>query len=367
MSSTTTHIETTSRESRGGKMLAGVYRGKGSVVCEEVPIPEISDGEVLFRVAACGICGTDIKKIANGFVPAPQIFGHELAGTVVEVGRGVRKFKAGDRVVSFHHVPCGTCFYCERKLFSQCPEYKKVGLTAGFTPNGGGFGQYVRAMPWIVERGMLAIPPGITFEEATFIEPVNTAAKAVWKGRVAEGEFAVVLGQGPIGLLLTGLAKLKEAEVVTTDPLAARRAASLRMGATASFDPASEDIRARVRERTHGRGADVVLLAAPQPKLVREALEIARPGGRVVLFAHNDPVLKIEFPAAAVGIEEKEILGSYSASITEQEEYARIVFERQLPLAQLVSDRFSTERIGEALQLAAHPTDSTLKVVITHS
>jgi L-iditol 2-dehydrogenase len=102
-------------------MLAGVYRGKGNVVCEEVLIPEISDGEVLFRVATCGICGTDIKKIAKGFVPAPQIFGHELAGTVVEVGRGVRKFKPGDRVVSFHHVPCGTCFYCERKLFTQCP------------------------------------------------------------------------------------------------------------------------------------------------------------------------------------------------------------------------------------------------------
>ncbi len=367
MSSTTTHIEAAPRENRDGKMLAGVYRGKGKVICEEVPIPEIGEGELLFRVAACGICGTDIKKIAHGFVTAPQIFGHELAGTVVDVGPGVRKFKAGDRVVSFHHVPCGTCFYCERKLFSQCPEYKKVGLTAGFTPNGGGFAQYVRAMPWIVERGMLAIPPDITFEEATFIEPVNTAAKAVWKARVAEGEFAVVVGQGPIGMLLTGLSKLKGAEVVTTDPLAGRRAASLRLGATASFDPASEDLRAQVRERTHGRGADVVLLAAPHPELVSEALELARPGGRVLLFAHNDPVLRIEFPAAAVGIEEKEILGSYSASITEQEEYARIVFERRLPLAELVSDRFPTEQIAEALRLAANPRDNTLKVVIRHS
>ncbi|MHB8638474.1 MAG: alcohol dehydrogenase catalytic domain-containing protein [Candidatus Acidiferrales bacterium] len=368
MSLTTTHIENAPFEDRSrGKMLAGVYRGKGNVVCQEVAIPKIGEGELLFRVAVCGICGTDTKKIAQGFVPAPQIFGHELAGTVVRVGRGVRKFKPGDRVVSFHHVPCGTCFYCERKLFSQCPQYKKVGLTAGFTPNGGGFAQYVRAMPWIVERGMLAIPPDITFEEATFIEPVNTAAKAIWKARVAEGEFAVVLGQGPIGMLLTGLSRLKGAEVVTTDPLAGRRAGSLRLGATASYDPASDDIGAQVRERTHGRGADVVLLAAPHPKLVSEALDIARPGGRVLLFAHNDPVLRVEFSAASVGIEEKEILGSYSASITEQQEYAQIVFERRLPLAQLVSDRFSTERIGEALQLAAHPVDATLKVVITHS
>ncbi|MFZ0333384.1 MAG: alcohol dehydrogenase catalytic domain-containing protein [Candidatus Acidiferrales bacterium] len=367
MSSTAAIASNSAAGTSGDKMLAGVYRGKGRVVCEEVPVPQIGEGEVLFRVAACGICGTDIKKIAHGFVDPPQIFGHELAGTVVEVGHGVRKFRSGDRVVSFHHVPCEKCFYCERKLFSQCAQYKKVGLTAGFTPNGGGFAQYVRAMPWIVERGMLAIPPGITFEEATFIEPVNTAAKAVWKARVAEGELAVVIGQGPIGMLLTGLCKLEGAEVLTTDPLAARRTASLRLGATASFDPASDDVAAEIRERTNGRGADVVLLAAPNPKLVTEGLNMTRAGGRVLLFAHNDPVLKIEFAAAAVGIEEKEILGSYSASITEQEEYARIVFERRLPLAALVSDRFSTERIAEALELAAKPNADTLKVVITHS
>lgn len=367
MSSTATVGSDTARRVAKSKMLAGVYRGAGAVVCEEVPVPEIGDGEVLFRVAACGICGTDVKKIAHGFVDPPQIFGHELAGTIVEVGRGVRKFKPGDRVVSFHHVPCERCFYCERRLFSQCSQYKKVGLTAGFTPNGGGFAQYVRAMPWIVERGMLAIPPEITFEEATFIEPVNTAAKAVWKARVATGEFAVVVGQGPIGMLLTGLCKLKGAEVIATDPLAARRAASLRLGATAAFDPASDDVAGEVRQRTNGRGADVVLLAAPQPKLVAEALAMTRAGGRVMLFAHNDPVLKIEFPAAAVGIEEKEILGSYSASITEQEEYAGIVFERRLPLAGLVSHRFSTERIAEALELAGKPKADTLKVIISHS
>ena len=139
-------------------MRAAVYRGKGRVVVEDVPVPAIGAGEVLIRVAACGICGTDIKKIEHGFVAAPQIFGHEVAGTVVAVGAGVTKWKLGDRVMSFHHVPCGACFYCERRLFSQCPGYKKVGLTAGFDPNGGGFAQYVRAMPWVAERGMIAIP-----------------------------------------------------------------------------------------------------------------------------------------------------------------------------------------------------------------
>src|SRR5258708_24819813 len=155
-------------------MRAAVYRGKGRVVVETVPVPVISDGEVLIRVAACGICGTDIKKIEHGFVAAPQIFGHEVSGTVVAVGDGVKKWKPGDGVMSFHHVPCGSCFYCDRRLFSQCPGYKKVGLTAGFDPNGGGFAQYVRAMPWVAEQGMVAVPDDISFDEASFIEPVNT-------------------------------------------------------------------------------------------------------------------------------------------------------------------------------------------------
>jgi L-iditol 2-dehydrogenase len=347
-------------------MRAGVYRGEGQVVVESVSIPEIGEGEVLFRVAACGICGTDIKKIHHGFVKPPQILGHELAGTVVEIGGGVTKFKPGDRVVSFHHIPCGGCFYCERKLFSQCAGYKKTGLTAGFDPNGGGFAQYVRAMPWIVERGMIALPPDVTFEEATFVEPVNTCLKAVRKVRVAPGETVLVIGQGPIGMLLAVIAQYEGANVYTSDPMPARRAASLRFGAIEAFDPTKGDLLREMRQRTEGRGADAVLLAAPQPSLVTDALSIARPGGRVLLFAHNDPVLRIEFPAAAIGIEEKEILGAYSASVDDQAESAELVFSRRLPLRDMISHRFPLERIGEALQLAAHPKGDTLKVLIIH-
>jgi L-iditol 2-dehydrogenase len=350
----------------GGQMRAGVYRGKGRVVVEQVPIPEIGEGEVLFRVAACGICGTDIKKIHHGFIAPPQILGHELAGTVVRVGRGVKKFKAGDRVVSFHHIPCGACFYCDRKLFSQCAGYKKTGLTAGFDPNGGGFAEYVRAMPWIVERGMIALPADVSFEEATFVEPVNTALKAIRKARVAAGETILVIGQGPIGMLLTMLAAHEGATVYSSDPMPGRRAASLRFGSKESFDPAKTNLLEEMRRRTEGRGADAVLLAVPNPSLVPEALALARPGGRVLLFAHNDPVLQLEFPAATVGIEEKEILGSYSASVDDQAESAALVFERRLPVREMISHRFPLNRIADALELAAHPKDDTLKVVITH-
>src|SRR5215472_15399877 len=211
-------------------MRAAVYRGKGRVLVEDVPVPAIGAGEVLIRVAACGICGTDLKKIEYGFVPAPQIFGHEVSGTVVVVGAGVMQWKVGDRVMSFHHVPCGECFYCHKRLFSQCAAYKKVGLTAGFDPNGGGFAQYVRAMPWVAERGMVAIPDDISFDEASFIEPVNTCIKAVEKARVAAGEIAVVMGLGPIGLLLAMLSKLVGATVIGSDPMPERRTKAMSLG-----------------------------------------------------------------------------------------------------------------------------------------
>ena len=345
-------------------MRAAVYRGKGRVVVEDVPVPAIGAGEVLIRVASCGICGTDIKKIEYGFVAPPQIFGHEVAGTVVAVGSGVTKWKTSDRVMSFHHIPCGACFYCERRLFSQCPGYKKVGLTAGFDPNGGGFAQYVRAMPWMAERGMLAIPDDVSFDEASFIEPVNTCIKAVEKARVSTGETVLVMGLGPIGLLLMMLSKLAGATVIGSDPMPARRAKSLSLGADVALDPREGHLAEEIRARTEGRGADVVLVAVPIPSALTDALALTRPGGRVLLFAQNDPQMKIEFPAAAIGVQEKEILGSYSAAVDRQEESARVIFSRQLPVGELISHHFSLEDMNRALQLAAHPVGNSLKVVI---
>jgi L-iditol 2-dehydrogenase len=345
-------------------MRAGVYRGLNRVVPEDVAVPDIGHGELLVRVAACGICGTDVKKVFHGLVQPPQILGHEIAGTVVKTGDGVRRWAVGDRVVSFHHIPCGACFYCDRQLFSQCSQYKKVGVTAGFQPNGGGFAQYVRVMPWIVDRGVVRIPDEVGFEEATFVEPVNTCLKAIHKARVARGEVVSVIGQGPIGLLLTFLASQAGATVLTSDPMPFRRQMSLRFGAKEAFDPLSQDAAREVRHYRDGIGADAVFLAVPESKLVPVALEIARPGGRVLLFAQNDPLMQIQFPAAAVGIEEKEILGSYSASVDCQDESARLVFENIDLLRQLISHRFSLAAIEQAFAIASQPAENSLKVVV---
>jgi L-iditol 2-dehydrogenase len=348
-------------------MRAGVYREKAVVRVEEVPVPEVTDGEVLIKVAACGICGTDIKKIFQRYVEPPQILGHELAGTVVAVGRGVTKWTLGDRVMSFHHTPCGQCFYCEKRLFSQCKQYKTTGLTAGFTPNGGGFAEYVRAMPWVAERGIVALPDNVTFEEATFIEPINTIVKAVQKARVVAGETVLILGCGPIGLQLLMVSNLEGARIYTSDPISQRREKSLSLGAMESFDPTSGKLVEEIRARTDSRGADAVLVAVAHPSVVTYALAAARPGGRVLLFAANDPVTKIEFPAAAVGIDEKEILGSYSAAVDIQESAAALVLGKKLPVMEIVTHRFPLDRIQEALELAARPTAESLKILITHA
>ncbi len=158
-------------------MLAAVYRGVNDVRVETVLVPAIGPGELLLRVHTCGVCGTDLKKIATGSHSAPRIFGHETSGVIAAVGEGVRDFRPGDRVVVFHHIPCRECYYCRHKTFAQCQTYKKVGCTAGFEASGGGFAEYVRVMDWIVQHGTVRIPSGISFEQACFVEPVNTCMK----------------------------------------------------------------------------------------------------------------------------------------------------------------------------------------------
>src|SRR5881396_1945403 len=195
------------RQAIPSAMQAAVYRGVNDVRLETVPVPQIGRGEILLRVHTCGICGTDLKKIATGSHSAPRIFGHETSGVIAAVGDGVCDFQPGDRVVVFHHIPCRDCYYCRHRTFAQCETYKKVGCTAGFEPSGGGFGEYVRVMDWIVQNGTGRIPEGTSFEQASFVEPVNTCLKGIERIGLESGETVLVIGQGPIGIILSALAK----------------------------------------------------------------------------------------------------------------------------------------------------------------
>src|SRR5215467_10033047 len=268
-------------------MQAAVYRGKNDVRLETVPMPEIGKGELLVRIHTCGICGTDLKKIHTGSHTAPRIFGHEMAGQVVAAGEGVKNFAVGDRVMVFHHIPCGECYYCRKKVFAQCPVYKQVGATAGFEPSGGGFAEYIRVMDWIVRTGMVKIPDVVSYEQASFIEPVNTCMKAIECLKLLPDETVLVIGQGPIGMILAALARRTGATVVTSDLYPQRLTISASYGLRHNVNASSDDPGRYVRELTEGRGADAVILATAGNSLIRPAMDAARPGGRIMLFAQT--------------------------------------------------------------------------------
>ena len=344
-------------------MKAVVYRGKGDLRVEELPVPEPGPGEMLVRVDACGICPTDLKKIEKGLLPGPRVFGHETAGTVAKLGQGVSRYREGQRVVVHHHVPCGACYYCERKVYAQCPAYKKNGTTAGFEPSGGGYAEYVLALDWIVERGTIPVPDGVRAEEAAFVEPVNTCLKAVRKAGLARGESVLVVGQGPIGLLLMQIARAEGAEVMASDALEERRALARSLGAGIVLD-AGEDVPARVQALTSGRGADCTLLAAPGQGAFDQAVAATRPGGRIVSVAATSPGETVAVDLGRLTNLEKNLLTAYSASIDVQQEAAELVFGRAVRVAELVSHRLPVARGVEAMALAAGKAPGTLKVVL---
>jgi len=326
-------------------------------------VPEIGAGELLVRVHTCGICGTDLKKIATGSHSAPRIFGHETSGTVAAVGKGVTSFKPGDRVIFFHHIPCGECYYCQHKTFAQCETYKKVGVTAGFEPSGGGFAEYVRVMDWIVERGTVRIPEGVSFEQACFVEPVNTCMKGIEAMRLNRGETVLTIGQGPIGIILSVLARRAGATLITSDLYPERLRIGSSFGLDLTIDASRANVVDRVRELSEGRGADAVILAVGGNSLIRTAMDAARPGGRVLLFAqtqHGETVID----PAAICVDEKTLVGSYSASVDLQEESIRFVMNREMDLERLISHRFPLSESTQALELAAHPEPSSMKIMI---
>jgi L-iditol 2-dehydrogenase len=351
------------REAIPATMQAAVYRGVNDVRVETVPVPKIGPGELLVRVHTCGICGTDLKKIASGSHSAPRIFGHETSGVVAAAGAGISQFKPGDRVVVFHHIPCGECYYCRHKTFAQCETYKKVGCTAGFEPSGGGFAEYVRVMDWIVNRGTVRVPDGVSFEQACFVEPVNTCMKGIETMQLLPGESVLVIGQGPIGIILSTLAKRSGARVITSDLYPERLTISRTLGLEFGIDASRTDTVKTVREQTEGRGADAAIVAVGGNALIRTAMDAVRPGGRVLLFAQTVRG-EATIDPAAICVDEKTLLGSYSASVELQESSVRFVMSREMDLEKLISHRFSLSNSVEALKLAARPQPDSMKIVI---
>jgi L-iditol 2-dehydrogenase len=367
MASQTSAAESCAQNKIPTMMRAVVYRGVNDMRVETVPVPSIGRGELLIRIATCGICGTDLKKIHMGSHSAPRIFGHEMAGTVVEAGEGVRDFAVGDRVMTFHHVPCGECYYCRKQTPAQCPLYKKTGVTAGFEPSGGGFAEYIRVMDFVVaNRGVVHIPEGVPFEQAAFVEPLNTVLKGSKLLHLAADDTVLVIGQGPIGLMHAALARRAGARVLTSDLFAERHAIAARFGLTNPIHARKENVVERVLTETDGRGADAVILAVGGNGLIRTAMDAARPGGKVMLFAqtqHGEATID----PAAVCVDEKTLLGSYSSSFPILDEVTDLIFSgyrEGFNLTQLISHRFPLEQAVEAIEIASNPQPGSMKIMI---
>lgn len=346
-------------------MSAAVYRGESMVSVEDVSTPQIGDGEILIRVEACGVCHTDLKKIEYDLLPPPRVYGHETAGVIVRTGSSVRNFAVGDRVAVFHHIPCMQCFYCRRKVYAQCPTYKKVGVTAGFEPAGGGFAQYVRVMDWIVRGGVEKIPDGVSFERACFVEPVNTCLKAVVQCNPDPEDTVLVAGQGPIGLLFTML--LRHAgvkKICATDTIERRRELSRRFGALECWNPRQTDVVSKIGDLTEGRGADLVIVAASAPGIVEHAVACSRPGARILLFAQTSDKERIDLSGGSICMGERTLFGCYSASVDLQKRSAELVFSGALPVEDLISHRLPLVKITSGFEMALHPDEQSLKIIV---
>lgn len=348
-------------------MRAVVYRGINDMRIETVPVPSIGPGEILVRIATCGICGTDLKKIHYGSHSAPRIFGHEMAGTIVAVGDGVSSFRVGERVMVFHHVPCNECYYCRKGTPAQCPLYKKTGVTAGFEPSGGGFAEFIRVMSFVVSNGgVVRIPDDVPFEQAAFVEPLNTVLKGVKMLNLASDDTVLVIGQGPIGLMHAALASRTGARVLTSDLYPERHAVAARFGLKNPIHAGSESVTERVFAETDGRGADAVILAVGGNALIKTAMDACRPGGKVMLFAQTQHG-EATFDPAAVCMDEKMLLGSYSSSFSVVDEVTELVFggyRKGFDLTQLISHRFPLEQAVAAIDIASHPKPDSMKVMI---
>jgi L-iditol 2-dehydrogenase len=364
-------------------MRAVVYRGANDLRVESLPVPQIGPDELLVKVVACGVCPTDIKKIHYATVPPPRIFGHETAGVVASVGRRVRKFKVGDRVALHHHVPCLECHACRHRAFAQCSQYKKTGITAGFEPAGGGYAEYVRVMPFVLP-GVVKIPQRNSFLEGAMLEPVNTVLKAVNRLTLLKGDTVLVAGQGPIGLMFTGLLALRGMKVVATDLFTSRLKLAKTLGAhrtiqasSRSQRPESKSQEPGVRRQESGaksqhpvssiqqRPFDAAIVAVPSDDVVREAQQSVRGGGQVLLFSHTRRGDETPVDLATVCVDEKDLIGSYSADFLLQEEVARLVFSRKLDVRRLITHEFPLEHTAAAIALASRPTADSLKIVVT--
>lgn len=339
-------------------MRVAVYYGIGDIRIEEAPKPDVGTGELLVKMRACGLCGSDLM---DWYLRdrAPLVLGHEPAGVVVEVGPGVEDFEVGDRIFAHHHVACLNCHYCRKGDYTLCERFRETHLDPG------GFAEFFKVPRENVLIDTMKIPDGVSFEEATLIEPMACCIKGLRETGLQPGDSVAIVGAGPTGLLLLKLAKaFGGGGIFMTDLVDYRLRAAERFGATLALNPLKEDPVRAVREKTEGGGADVVVVTAPNLKALETGLDLCRRGGTLCVFAPTPPDVYLRLSPHRIFFSEIKVVGSYSTSHLETRMALELMKNHRVEVGEFISHRFPLEEIGEAFKLASGDKNC-LKIVIT--
>ena len=338
-------------------MRAAIYYSHKDIRIEEIPVPKIGSGELLMRVEASGICGSDVMEWYR-LKKAPLVLGHEVGGQVVEVGDGVQEFKEGDRIVASHHVPCNTCYYCLTGHHTACNTLRAT----NFDP--GGFAEFLRLPAINVDRGVFLLPDGISYEEATFHEPLGCVIRALRIVKLKPGQSVLVFGSGIAGLLNIHLSRaLGAGKILAIEPVPFRLEAAKRFGADEVIKP-SEDVEDCLRQMNEGRLADLVLVCTGAKEAISKAFESVERGGTVLLFAPTDPDVSVSFSVNELFFRNDITLTtSYGASPYDSWLALQLIQTPSVKVKEMITHRLSLEEIALGFQIVAEAQDS-LKVII---
>jgi L-iditol 2-dehydrogenase len=326
-------------------MKASVFFSKDDVHIEDIPKPTIGPGELLLKVAAVGLCGSDIDKVTHEAVPPGTVLGHEVVGTIADLGEGVENFRIGERVVVAHHVSCEECHYCERGSFSKCSLFRSTNLHPG------GFAEFVRVPEPNVRLAAFAIPDDISYERIVFTEPLACCVRAIERARLQPGDIVLIIGMGTIGLLFAQLAKLQGAKVFGSDPLADRLELALDLGADVVINPSLDPIEDIVREATEGRGVDTIISTVASQPVLDQALSLVRDGGMIHFFAGKRGGLSVTVDINELYEREVGIMTSYSSSPRALREAFRLIVEGEVRTEELISHRLPLSEVLEGVRL----------------
>jgi len=342
-------------------MKAAMYYGIGDVRYEETDVPKIGPGELLIKIGTALTCGTDVKTYKRGhpilIKHTPALFGHEYAGTIEEIGAGVKNFEVGMRVVATNSAPCGDCFFCKRDMPNLCAKLKDSLVN-------GAFAEYIRVPEPVVKWNTHPIPDSLSFRDAALTEPLACVVHGIEESNIRLGDTVVVIGAGPIGQMLIMLAKKNGASTVIAADLAElRRNIAKKAGADVVIDPSKEDSVERVKEETSGLGADVVIEAVGIPQTWEQAVEMTRDAGTTVLFGGAASGTKFEVDTVRFHYGQLTIKGVFHLKPRHVERALKLIIARDVKPDLLISHEMPLEKINEALEQMSE--GHTMKVAIS--